>query len=733
MASVFKQQTPDLSSDKKITQQNSIEKIAKIAQDAKKKSIAPADSSTRTASIQKIASIKDEDNGALPSTESRQPPQNKQKTQQPLPIDKQKTQQPLPIDKQKTQQPLPIDKQKTQQPLPTEDEEEVPSTIVGEEVIVGEEEVPSTIVGEEEEMPSTIVGEEEEMPSTIVGEEEREEDMPYIEEFPESGIELRDLILSLQKEPVTRVVSSCDSIITMNERSVCKDRCVPILKKNVSEESRFLEQFTDQQLNIIGMDKNIPQVIINPRSIKIQLIVADPFKMPIDYSLSLDSFNVGELLYVAGNEKILVSKIPDGFNTRRVLVSLILYQRKRSDLIQNMLLTDDDLRTIVHVIEGQGEAPYSFVLSRYDLEEIVDTGKFPGCSQDFLLRWQRYETLRVLPPEFIESFSYQLRPSQIGNMSPNESYIISRLLDVPENPFEIIFAKNRTFTRDSIKTQYGILVPPTWDVLDYVALNGADYPTYIEYDKFFVEKLVSIPTNDCKIKYLKRFNDVQIFSELRNYVSYNSRKELVENVLKMMDENEEVYFYSLVPGFENVVFFGNFVSAQKLSQKDIIEKMDFLSVQPYSLEDRQFILKQTRQLQNLLLNLPGDVDFLTPSVTNAISRAITNLENTQSDAALAATLGAFRSYLDSFLQMEPYDIAVMRKILYQKYYYSLTRNSLFVSPFVKNNQEIFNLFIQNINNPNPYSIKNVEAQQIQQDNLFSSILLMNLLFGYIPH
>ena len=565
--------------------------------------------------------------------------------------------------------------------------------------------------------------EERQEPLSESGEQIVESSNEEVEESDEP-VELRKLIASLQKEPVTKVVSSCDAIIKMNSSCPACVAPIPLMKKTLSEESKFLDQFTDQQLNIIGLDKNIPEVVISSRTRKIQLIIADPYKMPLDYSLPLDAFNDGELLYVAANEKIPVQRIPDGFNTRRVLVALILYQRKRSDLIQNMMLTDDDLRTIVHVIEECGETPYSFILPREELEEIVDTGNFPTCNQEFLTRWQRYETLRVLPPSYLESLSFQISPKQIGNMSPNESYMIARILDLPNNPFEIVFAKDRNFTRESMKNIQGILVPPTWLVLDYVALNGSQYPSYKEYDEFLMEKLVSIPTSDCKTKYLERFNDVQIFTELKNYVPYNSRKELIKNVLEMMDENGEVYFYSLIPGFEKVVFFGNYIESQKLTEKDIIDKLDFISVQPYALEDKLNVLKQTRQLQTLLLNAPsGEINLMTTNVAAALSRAITNLESNTN----------LRPYLEMFMEMDRNQIAILRKVLYQKYYYAQTRNSLYVSSLLKS--EFYDSVpkILNINTPNPNTIQNREAQQLHQDSLYQSILLFKLLFGHIPH
>ena len=56
-------------------------------------------------------------------------------------------------------------------------------------------------------------------------------------------------------------------------------------------------------------------------------------------------------------------------------------------------------------------------------------------------------------------------------MSPDESYIIAQLIDLPNNPFEVIFSKDRVITRDSVKAKYGVLVPPSWDTLDYLAVR----------------------------------------------------------------------------------------------------------------------------------------------------------------------------------------------------------------------------------------------------------------------
>jgi hypothetical protein len=534
-----------------------------------------------------------------------------------------------------------------------------------------------------------------------------------VEEQPE----LRKLIDALARQPQTKVVSSCDAIIKMNSECPACVSPIPLIRKNLSEESKLLENFTDQQLNLIGLDKNLPEVVINTRTRKIQLILADPMKQPIDYSLPLDAFNLGELLYVAAHEKIPVNRIPDGYNRRPVLVALILYQRKRSDLIQNMMLSDEDIRTIVRVIESCGEIPYSVILTRPQLEEIIDTGLFPTCDEDFLVRWQRYETLKVLPPNFIQSLSYQVESRNLG-MSPDESYIIAQLIDLPNNPFEVIFSKDRVITRDSVKAKYGVLVPPSWDTLDYLAISGKDYPPFIDSQEFLMEKLVSIPTYDCRKKYIERFTDVQIFSELKNYVSYNTREELIENVLTMMDDNGEIYFYSLLPGYEQNIFLGNYRAAQKLTGDDLIDKLEFISVQPYALEDRFEVLKQTRQLQDLLINR----NLMSEDFALSMSKAITNLDGTV----------ALRPYLDAFMILDPSDIADLRKTLYQRFYYAQTRNSLYV-PFTPSDFYMMIPKLVNINTPNPNTLQAKEAQQIHQDGIYQSIALFKLLFGYIPN
>jgi hypothetical protein len=589
--------------------------------------------------------------------------------------------------------------------------------------------------GETEDEDDETGKEEGETADEDEDEDEEEEGISESLEVPDETIdssvkeeqpfELRKLIASLEKQPVTKVVSSCDAIIKMNaECPACVAPIPSLIKKTLSEEAKTLEKFTDQQLNIIGIHKNMPEVIISPKSRKIQMIIADPNKKTLDYSLPLDLFNDGELMYVAANEKIPIQRIPDGFNTRRILVSLILYQRKRSDLIQNMILTDDDLRTIVYVIEGCGDTPYSFILPRLGLEEIIDTGIFPTCDADFLSRWQRYETLRILPHEFIQALSFQIPSNQIGNMSPTESYMIARLLDLSENPFELIYAKDRNWSRERIKKQYGILVPPTWLVLNYIALNGQDYPKYTEYEEFLFEKLVCIPTDDCRRTYLERYSDVQIFSEIKTYVPYNSRKELIDNILTLMNEkNGEMYFYSLLPGFEELILFGNYKESQQLTQQDLIDKLDFISVQNYSLEDRLSVLNQTRLLQTLLLNAPViSTTLMTPALAIALARAITNLEG-KLDSNL-------RTYLEAFLILEPQEIANVRKILYQKYYYARTRNSLFVSEKIQNFYDMIPK-LTNINVPNPDTLQNREAQQLHQDNLYQSISLFKLFFGKI--
>jgi hypothetical protein len=91
-----------------------------------------------------------------------------------------------------------------------------------------------------------------------------------------------------------------------------------------------------------------------------------------------------------------------------------------------------------------------------------------------------------------------------------------------------------------------------------------------------------------------------------------------------------------------------------------------------------------------------------------------------------------KEYLKTFLDLPVQEIANLRKLLYQKYYYGLTRNSLYI-PMTQSTFYNMVPMIGNINTPSPNTIAEKDAQQINQDNLYQSIILFKLFYGYVPH
>jgi hypothetical protein len=493
---------------------------------------------------------------------------------------------------------------------------------------------------------------------------------------------------------------------------------VPQQRRSLNEEARLLEKFSDQQLNIIGCDRNIPDVYVQPRQRKIQMILADPLRKEINPKSQLEDMTLGDLIYLAGREGVQVQRIPDRFNTRRILIALLQFQRNRCDLIQNNLLTDDDLRTIVYVLEACKDIPYAWTLERPELQRILDTGKFPTCYDAFLVRWKRYETLNVLPHCFLQSLAFQIHCSELS-MVPTEQYIISRIIDIPENPFEHIYAKERNMDIQTLKNHFGILVPLIWDGLDYLAMNGAYYPLKKQQEKFSCETLLTMGTRLERKKYISLYNDLEILSEVKNYVPYESRNELVENILNLFDETEYTYFVSLIPEYEGKIYYGNYLKSEVYPSIEVLaQKIDYLSAQQYPLEDRICVLKKIRQLQTLLLNRK----IMNPVISSSISRLISNYEMTPDAYPL----------LNAFLNLPCEEILKIRKIFYQKFYYYQTRNSLFV-PMERS--EFLELLpkLHNVNQPNPNTCGMKEVQDAFQNQFYQTIAYMRLFFGYVPH
>ena len=483
--------------------------------------------------------------------------------------------------------------------------------------------------------------------------------------------------------------------------------------KTLVGEKTFLEKFTDDQLNRIGLDRNIPDVVIYPKDRKIQMILSDPNRIEYNnMNTPLNDMTIGDLLYVAGRENIPVHHLPDRYNVRRILVALILYQRKRSDLIQHNLLTDDDLRTIVNVIQAGNEVEYSWILRRCDLEKVIDTGNFPTYTNEFMPRWRRYEILKILPQPFLQSVSFQLSSSDLA-MVPTDNYIIARLIDLPENPFEAIYAKHRNVDREFLKVKYGLLVPRIWDSMDYIGLNGPFYPLTIPDDPFTVEKLLTIISSRGRMEYLNRYHDIVLLQEIKNYVPYNGRLDLIENILKIFDSSEDIYFACLVPQLQGKIYYGNYTRSEVYSPDTLAAKLDFLTTQNYPLEDKLEITKKTRQLITVLLNM----NMMTPKLAASISRLITTYEENP-DA---------QPYFYYFLLMDAKEIATIRKLFYQRFYYAQTRNCLYANKVESN-------FVNKL--PKLYNINRMIPREVVEksnDDLYDTIAYMKLFFGYIPH
>ena len=497
--------------------------------------------------------------------------------------------------------------------------------------------------------------------------------------------------------------------------------CIPSTKdkftdaKSFVAEQKFLTIFTDDQLNRIGLDRNIPDVVIYPRERKIQMILSDPYRLMYDLTGKLEDMTLGDLLYLAAKENIMVNLIPDRFNVRRILVSLILFQRKRSDLIQYDLLTDDDLRTIVYVIENNGDIHYSWILKRCDLEKILDTGSFPKLNDEFLSRWKRYEVLKILPQTFLQSDSFQIPSSDLA-MTPTDNYMIARLIDLSSNPFENIYARDRNMDPDILKAKYGIVVPRTWNVLDYLGLNGRFFPMKNPNEQFSAEKLITIGTREGQRDYLNQYDDMAIFAEIKNYIPYSSRPELIENVLTLFDSTENIYFVSLLPQLQGKIYYGNYKQSTVYTPESLSSKLEFLTTQNYPLEDKLVILRKVRQLQNLLQSR----NMITPLLASSISRLVTTYESNP-DA---------QPYYYYFMLLPQSEVANVRKIFYQRFYFAQTRNCLYTSvlksDFVNNLPGLFNV---NIYHPN------IQQKCVHDcgDDLYQTIAYMKLFFGYVPH
>jgi hypothetical protein len=302
-------------------------------------------------------------------------------------------------------------------------------------------------------------------------------------------------------------------------------------------------------------------------------------------------------------------------------------------------------------------------------------------------------------------------------MVPTDNYIIARLIDLSENPFEAIYAKNRNVDREFLKERYGLIVPRTWDSMDYIGLNGRFYPFRIPNEPFSVEKLLTMGTKNARRDYLNKYHDIVLLQEIKNYVPYNGRTDLIENILNVFDSTEDIYFVCLVPQLQGKIYYGNYSRSEVYSSDTLSGKLDFLTTQNYPLEDKLEILKKTRQLQTLLLN----TNMMTPKLAASISRLITTYEENPDAQPL----------LYGFLLQDAKEISSIRKLYYQRFYYDQTRNCLY-SNMIQNNFVNKLPKLYNINQTLPKTIEPLAIHD-SNDDLYNTIAYMKLFFGYVPH
>jgi hypothetical protein len=228
--------------------------------------------------------------------------------------------------------------------------------------------------------------------------------------------------------------------------------------------------------------------------------------------------------------------------------------------------------------------------------------------------------------------------------------------------------------------------------------------------------LLTIGTKEGRREYLNKFPDIVLFNQIKIYVPYSSRPELIDNLLNLFDTTENNYYTSLIPALQGKIYYGNYSTSEVYSIDMLCSKLEFLTTQKYPLEDKLVILKKIRNLQRLLL----DRNMMTSQMASAISRLITTYEENPDAQPL----------LYYFLLLSPSDIANCRKLFYQKFYYDQTRNCLYIpmvqSDFVNMLPKLYNL---------NHSIPKTSPSNVHDsnDDLYNTIAYMKLFFGYVPH
>jgi hypothetical protein len=361
------------------------------------------------------------------------------------------------------------------------------------------------------------------------------------------------------------------------------------------------------------------------------------------------------------------------------------------------MLREDELLEIIKLFNDGQER---LVITVYNRKEIYDSlveGKYRNIDIEILNRVRRYETLNILPKEYLMVLTFNLSSENLLMTKYVENLYRLLVIYNEEDRVEYLMANKRDWDTNSIKKELGMIPPNDYISIDYMGKNIKYYPKMKALEKLDMKKILKRRKEERR-EILNKYNDQEIFGEMRIVPAYSSRLDLIENIVNYLNEDKDI-FYVEIPINKMGINYGN------VNRKEII-KMKELKERIRGIED----VKEIRDLQNIIINY----EMMDNQINDILSKKIIELEG----------INMKNGYdeLFKFNRKNRYEIGMIRRGLRQLYYYSRTRNDLY-RPIVGIE------YISELSTNKQHNLKQMLIKDELDDLMKFSINYFNLFYG----
>jgi len=214
-----------------------------------------------------------------------------------------------------------------------------------------------------------------------------------------------------------------------------------------------------------------------------------------------------------------------------ILISMYIKSNDRAAI--DDIVSEED-REILHIFALRFGFPRDLIkyLKFKDLKHIIITGEINVNFEKLEMNKKRYDML--------ESQKYISLIKELYKVKD-----IDEIIDIVPHILETIILNMDNYTTDQITTLCGICIPKHCDVNEYIIKNIISYKKVItrkSQKRLNFDKLISLEKEQI-IKYLDKLTDEEIFITMGIKINYNSRNELIDNIVETITVPKFLYPY----------------------------------------------------------------------------------------------------------------------------------------------------------------------------------------------